>query len=98
MAIWYWHFVDVVWILVFLVIYWWGNSNATVPVPFEIFDSLNISDFFRQCIPQFAPLDTSKYFKQCFPYLESLDVSKTLKQCLKFSLPLDSFNILKIFK
>lgn len=24
-AAWYWHFVDVVWILVFLVIYWWGS-------------------------------------------------------------------------
>ena len=27
MAIWYWHFVDVVWILVFICVYWWGNSN-----------------------------------------------------------------------
>lgn len=26
MAIWYWHFVDVVWILVFFSIYWWGND------------------------------------------------------------------------
>lgn len=24
-AIWYWHFVDVVWILVFVAIYWWGS-------------------------------------------------------------------------
>jgi heme/copper-type cytochrome/quinol oxidase subunit 3 len=24
-AAWYWHFVDVVWILVFLVVYWWGS-------------------------------------------------------------------------
>ena len=24
MAIWYWHFVDVVWILVFICVYWWG--------------------------------------------------------------------------
>jgi heme/copper-type cytochrome/quinol oxidase subunit 3 len=23
-AIWYWHFVDVVWLLVFIIIYWWG--------------------------------------------------------------------------
>jgi cytochrome c oxidase subunit 3 len=26
-AIWYWHFVDVVWILVFLFIYWWGGNG-----------------------------------------------------------------------
>jgi len=26
-AIWYWHFVDVVWIFLFLTIYWWGNST-----------------------------------------------------------------------
>jgi len=25
MSIWYWHFVDVVWILVFLMVYWWSN-------------------------------------------------------------------------
>jgi len=24
-AIWYWHFVDVVWILLFIVVYWWGG-------------------------------------------------------------------------
>ena len=28
MAIWYWHFVDVVWILVFVALYWWGNSSS----------------------------------------------------------------------
>lgn len=26
MAIWYWHFVDVVWIFVFVFVYWWGNT------------------------------------------------------------------------
>lgn len=26
MAIWYWHFVDVVWIAVFITLYWWSNS------------------------------------------------------------------------
>lgn len=25
-AVWYWHFVDVVWLLVFCLIYWWGSS------------------------------------------------------------------------
>jgi len=30
MAIWYWHFVDVVWILVFISIYWWGNTQVVV--------------------------------------------------------------------
>jgi cytochrome c oxidase subunit 3 len=23
-AAWYWHFVDVVWLFVFVFIYWWG--------------------------------------------------------------------------
>ena len=27
MSIWYWHFVDVVWIFLFLMLYWWGNST-----------------------------------------------------------------------
>jgi cytochrome c oxidase subunit 3 len=25
-ASWYWHFVDVIWLLVFVVIYWWGGN------------------------------------------------------------------------
>jgi cytochrome c oxidase subunit 3 len=25
-AIWYWHFVDIVWLLVYISIYWWGNK------------------------------------------------------------------------
>jgi len=25
-AAWYWHFVDVVWIIVFFVVYWWGGK------------------------------------------------------------------------
>ena len=24
-AAWYWHFVDVVWLFLFIAIYWWGN-------------------------------------------------------------------------
>ncbi|MBY0431047.1 MAG: cytochrome c oxidase subunit 3, partial [Rhodospirillales bacterium] len=24
-AAWYWHFVDVVWIFLFVWVYWWGN-------------------------------------------------------------------------
>jgi cytochrome c oxidase subunit 3 len=25
-AAWYWHFVDVVWLFLYLVIYWWGGA------------------------------------------------------------------------
>jgi cytochrome c oxidase subunit 3 len=25
MAAWYWHFVDVVWLFLYLSIYWWGK-------------------------------------------------------------------------
>jgi cytochrome c oxidase subunit 3 len=25
-AAWYWHFVDVVWIFLFTVVYWWGTQ------------------------------------------------------------------------
>nr|AAO61984.1 cytochrome oxidase subunit III [Aster yellows phytoplasma] len=24
-AAWYWHFVDVVWLFLYISIYWWGN-------------------------------------------------------------------------
>ena len=26
-SIWYWHFVDVIWIGLFVAVYWWGNSS-----------------------------------------------------------------------
>ena len=25
-AAWYWHFVDVVWLFLFVVVYWWGGK------------------------------------------------------------------------
>jgi len=27
MSLWYWHFVDVVWIFLFITLYWWGNTS-----------------------------------------------------------------------
>ena len=27
-AAWYWHFVDVVWLFLFVCIYWWGMGTA----------------------------------------------------------------------
>jgi cytochrome c oxidase subunit 3 len=29
-AAWYWHFVDVVWLFLFVCVYWWGGSGAEV--------------------------------------------------------------------
>ena len=29
-AAWYWHFVDVVWLFLFLVVYWWGDRKSNV--------------------------------------------------------------------
>ena len=29
-AAWYWHFVDVVWLFLFVSIYWWGSAGGTV--------------------------------------------------------------------
>ncbi len=29
-AAWYWHFVDVVWLFLFTVIYWWGSHGGTL--------------------------------------------------------------------
>jgi cytochrome c oxidase subunit 3 len=29
-AAWYWHFVDVVWLFLFVAVYWWGSLGATV--------------------------------------------------------------------
>ncbi len=31
-AAWYWHFVDVVWLFLFIAIYWWGNMIGMGPV------------------------------------------------------------------
>jgi cytochrome c oxidase subunit 3 len=32
-AAWYWHFVDVVWLFLFVAIYWWGNTHDIVDHP-----------------------------------------------------------------
>jgi len=32
-AIWYWHFVDVVWLFLFVVVYWWGGSATELIDP-----------------------------------------------------------------
>jgi cytochrome c oxidase subunit 3 len=32
-AAWYWHFVDVVWLFLFVAIYWWGNTHEMVYRP-----------------------------------------------------------------
>jgi cytochrome c oxidase subunit 3 len=29
-SIWYWHFVDAVWLLLFLVFYWWPSAHASI--------------------------------------------------------------------
>nr|YP_009557771.1 cytochrome oxidase subunit 3 [Paravannella minima]QBC73410.1 cytochrome oxidase subunit 3 [Paravannella minima] len=29
-AAWYWHFVDVVWLFLFMAVYWWGNSLGNI--------------------------------------------------------------------
>nr|YP_009107074.1 cytochrome c oxidase subunit III [Oxytate striatipes]AIT96922.1 cytochrome c oxidase subunit III [Oxytate striatipes] len=31
-AAWYWHFVDVVWLFLFSVVYWWGMCNNSIMV------------------------------------------------------------------
>jgi cytochrome c oxidase subunit 3 len=30
-AIWYWHFVDVVWLFLFISIYCWGSRIGSIP-------------------------------------------------------------------
>jgi heme/copper-type cytochrome/quinol oxidase subunit 3 len=35
-AIWYWHFVDVVWLFLFVVVYWWGGSASELIDPASI--------------------------------------------------------------
>ena len=29
-AAWYWHFVDVVWLFLFVCVYWWGSAGANI--------------------------------------------------------------------
>jgi cytochrome c oxidase subunit 3 len=34
-AAWYWHFVDVVWLFLFVCVYWWGGSLRFVTTPVQ---------------------------------------------------------------
>jgi len=40
-AVWYWHFVDVVWLFLFVAVYWWGGAL--------VFFSKNVIEFF-ECV------------------------------------------------
>nr|QUQ06903.1 cytochrome oxidase subunit 3 [Boccardiella hamata] len=40
-AIWYWHFVDLVWLMLFALVYIWGTANMS-----DIWDSLNAINLF----------------------------------------------------
>lgn len=31
-AAWYWHFVDVVWLFLFVAVYWWGSAGAPIAI------------------------------------------------------------------
>src|SRR5699024_5650933 len=44
-AILYWHFVDVVWLLLFILIYWWGNAQTDVYNNVFFFEQSNINSF-----------------------------------------------------
>lgn len=44
-AAWYWHFVDVVWLILFICVYWWGNNISNVKstyMPSNIREDLSI--------------------------------------------------------
>lgn len=49
-AIWYWHFVDVVWLFLFVSIYMWGNDSYAVAKKksiFSFFVETKVADFAR---------------------------------------------------
>lgn len=39
-GVWYWHFVDVVWLALFALLYLWGNSRGTLPLA-ELYSTLS---------------------------------------------------------
>jgi len=43
-AIWYWHFVDVVWLFLFLFVYYWGNALVPV-IDYSVFGTAIHADF-----------------------------------------------------
>jgi len=40
-AAWYWHFVDVVWLFLFVTIYWWGSETSTEETTFVWLEKLS---------------------------------------------------------
>ena len=46
---WYWHFVDVVWLLLFIFVYWWGSGNAPIAPALTLAEALY--DRNRRAIP-----------------------------------------------
>jgi heme/copper-type cytochrome/quinol oxidase subunit 3 len=46
-AIWYWHFVDVVWLFLFIFVYIWGNGIVPV-ISLEFFPGVVVADFAKR--------------------------------------------------
>ena len=51
-AIWYWHFVDVVWLFLFFFVYYWGNAFVPV-VDYSLFGTVAHADFAHPFQPDF---------------------------------------------
>ena len=51
-AIWYWHFVDVVWLFLFFFVYYWGNAFVPV-VDYSLFGAVAHADFAHPFQPDF---------------------------------------------
>lgn len=50
-AAWYWHFVDIVWLFLFISIYWWGRYNLfIIYIFYNFFNFYNCYKNFFYCI------------------------------------------------
>lgn len=64
-AAWYWHFVDVVWLFLYLSIYWWGRYlySITIITDFQSEDlSISINNFYKYYI-----FNNYKYY--CYSFI-----------------------------
>jgi len=51
-AAWYWHFVDVVWLFLFVTIYWWGGSTSDIVLDENAILEFVLTEIFSEDTPK----------------------------------------------
>lgn len=102
---WYWHFVDVVWILLYILLYLWPNSryfktnSAFLYIDYEnftIYTGMTVEYFFSSTRYKNLQIPTNINFE--YDYLKKLKVLRTIINHFKYDILYFEYSYKKEFK